>query len=199
MVEIEYLLEGIFCMRNEELIEKQISSECIYDGKVLHVYRDEIQLPDGTAATREYAKHIGAVAVVPLTDEGEVVCVRQYRYAHGKVFLEIPAGKLDDYYEDYREAALRELREETGATCQSLSFIGDIVTTPALIDEVIHMYLARGLTFGSTDFDEDEFLDIVRVPLDTLVEMIMDGRIKDAKTQAAILKTKLILDKENNK
>ena len=186
-------------MFDEELIEKQKSSECIYDGKVLHVYRDEVELPGGNSSTREYAKHIGAVAVVPLTDEGEVVCVRQYRYAHRKVLLEIPAGKLDSYLEDYREAALRELREETGATCQRLDFIGDIITTPALIDEVIHMYLARGLSFGETDFDDDEFIDVVKIPLDTMVDMVMDGRIKDSKTQAAILKTKLILDRENNK
>jgi len=186
-------------MYDENLIEKKKSSECIYDGKVLHVYRDEVELPGGGSSTREYCKHIGAVAVVPLTDEGEVVCVRQYRYAHHKVLLEIPAGKLDSYLEDYREAALRELKEETGATCQRLDFIGDIITTPALIDEVIHMYLARGLSFGETDFDDDEFIDIVKIPLDTLVDMIMNGQIKDSKTQAAILKTKLILDRENNK
>lgn len=185
-------------MYNEDLIEKKVDSKCIYDGKVLHVYCDDIALPDGTAATREYAKHIGAVAVVPLTDEGEVVCVRQFRYPLGRVILEIPAGKLDDYYEDYREAALRELREETGAECRRLDFIGDLVTTPALIDEVIHLYLARGLTLGETDFDDDEFLDVVKIPLDTLVDMIMDGRIKDSKTQTAILKTKIILERERN-
>ncbi len=185
-------------MHDETLIEKTRGSRCIYDGKVLHVFCDDIELPDGGTATREYAKHIGAVAVVPLTDEGEVICVRQFRYPLGRVILEIPAGKLDSRLEDYREAALRELREETGAMCQRLDFIGDLITTPALMDEVIHLYLARGLTFGETDFDEDEFLDVVRVPLDTLVDMVMDGRIKDSKTQAAILKTKLILDRENH-
>ena len=185
-------------MYDENLIEKKIDSQCIYDGKVLHVFCDKIELPNGNAATREYAKHIGAVAVVPLTDEGEVLCVRQFRYPLRRVILEIPAGKLDSYTEDFREAALRELREETGATCDRLDYIGDLVTTPALIDEVIHLYLARGLTFGETDFDDDEFLDVVKVPLDTLVDMIMDGRIKDAKTQTAILKTRMILDRENN-
>lgn len=79
-----------------------------------------------------------------------------------------------------------------------MDFIGDLVTTPALIDEVIHLYLARGLTFGETDFDDDEFLDVVKIPLDTLVDMIMDGRIKDSKTQTAILKTKIILERERN-
>ena len=185
-------------MYDEKLIEKQRASKCVFDGKVLHVYCDDIELPDGNAATREYAKHIGAVAVVPLTDGGEVICVRQFRYALGRVVLEIPAGKLDSYTEDYREAALRELREETGATCERLDFIGDLVTTPALMDEVIHLYLARGLTFGETDLDDDEFLDVVRLPLDTLVDMVMDGRIKDAKTQAAILKTRVILERGNH-
>lgn len=185
-------------MYDERLIEKKSASRCVFDGKVLHVYCDEIKLPDGNTATREYAKHIGAVAVVPLTDEGEVICVRQFRYAMGRVMLEIPAGKLDSYTEDYREATIRELREETGAVCERLEYIGDLVTSPALLDEVIHLYLARGLSFGDTDPDDDEFLDVVRIPLDTMVEMVMDGRIRDAKTQTAILKTKMILDRENN-
>ena len=179
--------------------EKQVASELIFDGKVLHLYKDDIELPDGRGAFREYVRHIGAVCVVPVTDEGEVICVRQFRYPLGRVILEIPAGKLDSYTEDFQEAALRELREETGATCERLDFIGDLITTPALMDEVIHLYLARGLSFGETDFDEDEFLDVVRMPLDTLVDMVMDGRIKDSKTQAAILKTKMILDKEAGK
>ena len=184
-------------MYDDDLIERQRQSHCVFDGKVLHVHCDEIELPDGNTATREYAKHIGAVAVVPLTDEGEVICVRQFRYAMGRVMLEIPAGKLDSYMEDYREAALRELREETGAVCRRLDFIGDLVTSPALLDEVIHLYLARGLSFGDTDPDDDEFLDVVRIPLDTMVEMVMDGRIRDAKTQTAILKTKMLLDNKN--
>lgn len=186
-------------MQNEHLFEGTVSSQSIYDGRVLHVFCDTVSLPDGNTSTREYAKHKGAVAVVPLTDEGEVICVRQYRYAHRKVLLEIPAGKLDSFDEDYLEAAKRELREETGATCENLQFIGDLISTPALIDEVIHMYLARGLQFGETDPDDDEFLDVVRIPLETLVKMVMNGEIKDSKTQTAILKTHLILEAEKNK
>ena len=186
-------------MQNEHLFEGTVASESIYDGRVLHVFRDTVSLPDGNTSVREYAKHKGAVAVVPLTDEGEVICVRQYRYAHRKVLLEIPAGKLDSFDEDYLEAAKRELREETGATCENLQFIGDLISTPALIDEVIHMYLARGLQFGDTDPDDDEFLDVVRIPLETLVRMVMNGEIKDSKTQTAILKTHLILESEKNK
>ena len=168
--------------------EKTKSENLIFDGNILHVYRDDIYLPDGKEATREYVKHLGAVCVVPLTDEGEVICVKQYRYAHKRIVLEMPAGKLDSADEDRREAALRELREETGALCETLTFIGDIIPSPAVLTERISMYLAEGLTFTDTDFDEDEFLEIVKIPLDTLVKMIMDGEVADAKTQAAILK-----------
>lgn len=183
-------------MSNEKFFEKSLKSERIFEGKVLDVRRDEILLPDGNPAFREYCKHIGAVCVLPLTENNEVVCVRQYRYAHSKVMLEIPAGKLDSHSEDFIEATLRELREETGATCESLEFIGDIIPSPAILTEVIHMYLARGLSFGETDFDDDEFIEIVKIPIEELVEMIMNGEIRDAKTQTAVLKAYYILKKE---
>lgn len=168
--------------------EKQKSSELIFDGKVLHLYRDEIYLPDGREAFREFCKHIGAVCVVPVTDEGEIICVRQYRYAVSRVMLEIPAGKLDSKNEDPREATLRELREETGATCKSLTYMGKYYSSPAILDECIHMFLAEGLEFGETDFDEDEFIEIVKIPVDELVAMIMRGEIYDGKTQAAVMR-----------
>ena len=179
--------------------EKTKKENLIFDGKVLHVYCDDIIRPDGEEATREYAKHLGAVCVVPLTDKNEVICVRQYRYAHGRVLLEIPAGKLDSATEDFIEAAKRELREETGAICDKLEFIGDIIPSPALISEVIHMYLARNLRFGETDFDDDELIEIVKIPIDELVSMIMRGEVPDSKTQAAVLKVYFMLEKEKNK
>ena len=168
--------------------EKTKSETLVFDGAVMHVYCDEIIQPDGKEAKREYAKHLGAVCVVPLTDKGEVICEKQYRYAHRRIFLEIPAGKLDYAGEDRREAALRELREETGALCETLPHIGDIVPSPAILTERISMYLAEGLSFTDTDYDEGEFIEIVRIPLPELVEMIMRGEIEDAKTQTAILK-----------
>jgi ADP-ribose pyrophosphatase len=168
--------------------EKTKKENLIFDGKVLHVYCDDVICPNGNEATREYAKHLGAVCVVPLTAENEVICVKQYRYAHHRMFLEIPAGKLDYAGEDRREAALRELREETGAICETLTHIGDIVPSPAILTERISMYLAEGLTFGKTEYDEDEFIEIVRIPIEKLVEMIVNGEIEDAKTQSAILK-----------
>lgn len=173
--------------------EKQKSSQLIFDGKVLHLYRDEIYLPDGREAFREFCRHIGAVCVVPVTDEGEIICVKQYRYAVGEVMLEIPAGKLDAKDEDPREAALRELREETGATCKKLTYMGKYFSSPAILDECIHMYMAEGLEFGDTDFDEDEFIEIVKIPVDELVDMIMRGEVHDGKTQAAVVRAALAI------
>ena len=175
-------------MRDEEMIEKTITSRQIFEGKVLDVRCDVVSLPNGKEGTREYAVHKGAVCVIPLTDEGEVVCVRQYRYAIGKVFLEIPAGKFDFVGEDPREAALRELREETGAACRTLTSMGALIPSCAILTERIHMFLAEGLTFGETDFDEDEFIELVKIPLDELVDMVMRGEVEDAKTQIAVLK-----------
>jgi ADP-ribose pyrophosphatase len=180
--------------KNEtQLWEKCLSSELIYDGKVVHLYVDQVELPNGMRSTREYVKHIGAVAVLPLTDEGEVICVRQYRYAHGCIMTEIPAGKLDSREEDHIEAALRELREETGARCERLTYLGLFRSTPAILDEKIDLYLAEGLTLGETDPDEDEFLELERVPLCELVDRVMSGEITDGKTQVAILKANEIL------
>ena len=155
--------------------EKMISSEFIFDGKVVHLYCDRVSLPDGKTSVREYVKHIGAVCVVPVTDEGEIVCVRQYRYAVGRAMLEIPAGKLDSPDEDRREAALRELREETGASCKQLEYIGKFYSSPAILDECIYMYIARGLDFGETDPDDDEYIEIDKIPVDELVRMIGHG------------------------
>ena len=180
----------------KEFIEKTVSSEDIFKGKVVHLFRDVVELPDGGTSTREYIKHVGAVCVVPVTDEGEIVCVRQYRYAIGRTMLEIPAGKLDFVGEDPVEAAKRELREETGATCRSLRFIGKYLGSPALLDEAIWMYLAEGLEFGDMDLDDDEFLAVERVPVDELVRMICDGEVLDGKTQSAVLKTALLINKE---
>ncbi len=173
---------------DKEFYEGCIDSELIFDGRVLHVYKDKISLPNGGTGMREYCRHGGAVCVVPLTREGEVVCVRQYRYAVGRVVLEIPAGKLDSPTEDHMEAALRELSEETGYTAEHITPIGELLTSPALLSEVIYMYLAEDMTPGETHPDPDEFLEIIKIPLEDMVNMIVRGEIPDAKTQAAVLK-----------
>ena len=175
--------------------ETTASSELIFDGKVLHLYRDEINLPDGGKSFREYCKHNGAVCVVPLTREGEVIRIRQYRYALDRVTLEIPAGTFDYIGEDHREAALRELREETGYTTETLVDIGPLATSPALLTEIIYCYLAEDLVPGDCDPDPDEFLEMVKIPLCELVDMILSGEVQDAKTQAAVLKVWAMIQK----
>lgn len=179
----------------EALEEKLISSENIFDGFVLHVRKDTISLPNSKEGFREYCHHNGAVCVIPLTVDNEVICVRQYRYAMHTDVLEIPAGKLDTPDEDHAEAAIRELREETGAVCSKLTYLGEYWGSPAILDEKIYMYMAEGLSFGDTDFDEDEFIEIVKVPLDTLVDMVLDGKIPDGKTQTAILRAHAMLSR----
>lgn len=175
--------------------ERPNTSELIYDGAIVHLYRDTVILPDGKEAPREVIRHIGAVCVVPVTDDGEVILVKQYRHPIGRMTIEIPAGKLDSKAEDPILAAHRELSEETGYECDEMTFIGDINTTVGFCDEVIHMYLARGLKKGSAHPDDDEFIAAVKLPLSEVVGLILDGQITDAKTQAAVLKAKLILDK----
>ena len=175
------------------LIEKQISREEIFHGVALHVVKDEILLPDGTKSVREISLHNGAAAVIPILPDGRVIMERQFRYAHGRVMLEIPAGKLDTKDEPPLEGAKRELREETGAVAEKYTYLGAIAPSPALIDEVIHIYMAEGISFGENDLDDGEFLDIEYYTLDELFEMVMKGEITDSKTQIAILKAKELL------
>ncbi len=172
-----------------KLEEKFISREEIFEGKILHVVRDNVILPNGDEATREMCLHVGGVCVLPLLDDGRVIMERQFRYPHGRIFFEIPAGKLNYKGEDALSAAARELREETGAVAKKYTFLGELDTSPALIDEKIYMYLAEGISFTEQELDDDEFLDVEYVHIKELYEMVMRGEIKDAKTQIAILKT----------
>ena len=177
---------------NARLREVQTASEEIFHGQVLHVKRDTVRLPNGNEVTRELFRHWGAVCIVPLTDDRTVIMERQFRYPFGRVLWEIPAGKLDKDEDDWLEAAKRELREETGYTAETFTCIGDYYPSPAILSENIRMYIAEGLKKGEQDLDEDEFLDVVKVPVDEVVRMILDGEITDGKTQAAVLKTKLL-------
>lgn len=176
-----------------DLTEKTVNSTEIYKGKILDVFCDDIVLPDGNPAKREYIKHIGAACVVPVTDKEEVVIVRQFRYPYHDVLTEIPAGKLDSMDEDPLDAAKRELKEETGAEAEEIIYMGAYYPSCAYTDEVIHMYLAKGLTYGSTHFDDDEFIEFETVPLKELVDDVMSGKIKDGKTQTALLKAWMLL------
>ena len=175
------------------LRETQLSSETVFDGFILHVKKDEVALPNGSPAFREVIRHIGAVCVIPVTEDGQVVVERQYRYPIDRVITEIPAGKLDSPDEDRLSAIQRELREETGYTAEEWISLGDFHPAPAYSDEYISMYMARKLRRGERHLDEDEFLDVCTVPLTELVEDVMAGRISDAKTQTAVLKAARLL------
>ena len=172
---------------DRDLIEEMVSSEEIFKGKIVHLFRDTVRLPNGKEATREVMRHVGAAAVVPLTDDGNVILVRQYRYPFAQVMLEIPAGKLDPG-EEPLACAKRELLEETGVSAQDFVYLGAFYPSVAMLDEVIHLFLARGFTKGVANLDADEFLHVEQRPLSEMVDAVMRGEVPDGKTQTAILK-----------
>ena len=169
------------------LTEKTVSQEYFFRGRVINMRRDDIELPNGAPAIREVVEHPGGVCIAALTDEKELLFVRQYRYPYSEVLLEIPAGKLNRG-EDPLEAGKRELQEETGAAATEYISLGKLYPSPGYCDEIIHMYLATGLSYGEMNPDEDEFLEVERIPLDKAAKMVLNNEITDAKTQAAILK-----------
>ncbi len=171
-----------------DLTEKTIESQLIFQGKVVTLLKDRVLLPDGSSSIREYVKHVGAVCVIPVTENGEVILERQHRYSVGETLIEIPAGKLDSAREDPSGAALRELREETGIRAGTLKDLGIYYGSPAIMGEKIFMFLATDLSFGSTQLDEGEFLEVFRLPLEEAVKWVLNGTIRDGKTQCAILK-----------
>lgn len=172
----------------ERCSEEKTWSRDIFDGDMLHLFDEGVVLPNGVEAHRELIRHRGAVAVVPITDDGCVIVERQFRYPIGRLTTEIPAGKLNSKDEDRLEAAKRELREETGLTADNWELLGEYLPAAAYCDEKITIFTARGLHKGAQDLDFDEILDIYTVPLEELVRDVMEGRILDGKTQVAILK-----------
>ncbi|WP_027719469.1 NUDIX hydrolase [Desulfovirgula thermocuniculi] len=178
-----------------ELGEKTLHSQVIYRGKILNLRVDRVLLPNGTEGLREVVEHAGAVAVVALTEEGEVVMVRQYRYAVGRHLLEIPAGKLEEG-EDPLQCAKRELAEETGYTARRWEPLLSFYSTPGFSSEKMHLFLARGLERGGQAPDEDEFLQVVKVPLAEALGMLWRGEICDAKSAAGLLAASWLLARE---
>ena len=177
-MEINYKAE------KENLAEKKLSRQEIFTGHIVHLVKDTVSLPNGSEATREVILHNGAVCVVPITEDNEIIMERQFRYPFNDVIWEIPAGKLDGADEDPLLAAKRELLEETGYTAKEFKFIGIYYPSPAILSEKIYMYVATGLTLGERDLDEDEFLDVIKVPFNEVVDMIKRNEIPDGKTQA---------------
>ena len=180
-----------------ELTEKTLSSKLVYNGGLLKVYYDTVELVDGSTSWREVVRHPGAVVMVPVDGQGNVYLVRQYRYPYGKVVLEVPAGKLE-YGEEPFPAAQRELEEEIGARAGRWTPMGQMLPTPGFCDELQHVYLARDLDFGENHPDADEFLEVVKLPLQEAEEMAVDGRLEDSKTVAGILRACHILEREEH-
>lgn len=176
-----------------DLTERFVSREEKFNGRILNVHVDTVTLPDGTLATREVADHPGGVAIVALDDENNVLLVEQFRYVFDEPLLEIPAGKLEKGEDPYL-AALRELKEETGATPGFFQPLGKLYPSPGCYGETLHLFLARNLTFGEANPDEDEFLRAEKMPFDMLLQRILKNEIADAKTVAGVLKAKLYLN-----
>ena len=173
--------------KDADLIEEKVSSEDVFDGNLLHVKKDTVRLPNGNIAYREWIKHLGASAVVPVTPEGRLIFVRQYRYPIQQVTLEIPAGKLDAEGEDPLDCARRELSEETGYQAEKYTFLTKLATTVGFSNEFIYIYAAEGLTAGRQHPDEDEFINVCTLTMDEAMAKIRSGEICDAKSVTAVL------------
>lgn len=178
-------------MKLKKFEEKTIASRSIYDGHIISVQVDEVELPDGKRAKRELVKHSGAVAILPITDEGKLVLVRQFRKVLERIIVEIPAGRIE-VGEAPKITAIRELEEETGYGAKQFSFIQSFATSPGFADEIIHLFLAKELyeIENPADGDEDEFIEILEVTIEEAEAMVVSGEIFDAKTAFAVLYTK---------
>lgn len=172
---------------NAPLQERGLTQESVFRGEIFKVRVDAVALPDGSVTQREIVEHPGAIAVLPLTADGKVVLVRQFRYAIGGVTLEIPAGKLDRPGEPPLAAAQRELAEETGYRAESWRYLGLLHPTPGFATEKLHLFLATGLVSGPPSLEADEFIDVVELPVAEAVEAVFKGAITDAKTMTALL------------
>ncbi len=168
--------------------EKTLESKCLYNGRIIDLLLDTVTLPNGETAKREVVTHKGGVGVIAEDNEGNLLFVKQYRYPYKEEIIEIPAGKRDSISEEPMECGKRELREETGAVAENFYPLGRVYPSPGYCGEIIWLFAATGLDFGSQSLDSDEFLNVLRIPLEKAVNMVLSGEIDDAKTQIAILK-----------
>lgn len=175
------------------LDEKTINSDVIYEGVIFTITHDTVELENGNTAIRDVLLHHGGVCVIPVTEKNEIFLVKQFRYPFHTTTREVPAGKLEKD-ENHAECGRRELLEETGCTCDEYIYLGEMLPTPAYNSEVTYMYMARGLHYEKQSLDPDEFLDVEKIPLSEAVQLVMDGKIRDGKTQIAILKAARILN-----
>lgn len=168
-------------------LEQTVKSTPVFDGKIIRVRVDDVRLENGKNAKREVVSHPGGVCVLAVDENDEVLLVRQFRYPFGKELIELPAGKLE-YGEDHAACGLRELEEETGYTAQTYLYLGPMYPTVAYDEEIIHLYYAAGLRPSRQKLDEDEFLDVLRIPFAQALQMAFDQQLPDAKTQLALFK-----------
>lgn len=180
-----------------ELKEEMVSQETVYNGIIVNVRRDKARLVDGRITNREVVEHPGGVAVFAIDEDNKVILVRQYRYPMGEVVLELPAGKLEKG-EDPRDSGLRELAEETGLEPQTFLSMGCSFSSPGIFSEKIHLFFAKDLVQGPVHPDDGEFLEIVRIPYDELMDMVRRGEIQDGKTLAGIFKASLLMEEPNH-
>lgn len=176
------------------LEERSLSSETVYDGVLLHVKRDEVRLPDGETSGREWIDHPGAAAAVPVDADGNVVLLRQYRFGPRREFWEVPAGKCDQPGEDPLDIAKRELAEEAGIEAQTWTLLGATYPAIGYSNEVIHLFLAEGLSRVEEHADDDEFVEPFRVPFAEAAAMARRGEIEDAKSCVALLLAAAVLE-----
>lgn len=177
-----------------DLTEKTINQSYVFNGRIINVRVDDALLPNGNTAKREVIEHPGGVCVAAMNEKNEILFVRQFRYPYGEVLLEIPAGKLNKG-EDPLDCGIRELKEETGAVATEYISLGQLYPSPGYCGEIIHMYFAKVQSTGDNCPDEDEFLECEAIAIEKAVEMILSNEIKDAKTQAAVLKVYALLQK----
>ncbi len=168
--------------------EKTMKSEKVYEGRILTLRVDTVELPNKKYSKREIIEHSGGAAIVPITDDGKVVLVKQYRKAVEDFLLEIPAGKLE-YDEDPLECVTRELKEETGYKSENIEFLCEIYPSPGYTAEKIYIYLARNLIKGEQELDEGEYVEVEEIELDKFMDMVNSNEIIDAKTITGILMT----------
>jgi ADP-ribose pyrophosphatase len=187
---------GIETVLDKRLSEEKIGSKKLFQGAILGLYLDRVRLPNGKTAAREKISHPGAVGIIPVTGDNNVLLVRQYRYPVDEITIEIPAGKIDKN-ELPEKCARRELAEEVGAIGGDLKLLSSFYTTPGFCDEILHLYMATGFRISANNLDEDEFLDIINIGLDEACEWIKAGRIKDSKTIIGILIAKNLFDDGN--
>ena len=176
----------------KDLSERRLSGRLVYDGKLLKVHSDTVRLPDGGTAEREYVDHPGAVAVIAVTDAGELVMERQYRYPLGRDMIEVPAGKIDPG-EDPLETGRRELLEETGYAASEWTHVATIHLAIGYSNEHIEIYLARGLSHQGAKLDDEEFLEVFTLPLATALAWVREGRITDSKTVSTLFWAEKVL------